>query len=98
VTTSHADALVIADVVAQWVLDKQADATQGSLAEEIEAGAEFYLSVHNAAGAVSAQPGVTVAEALIRMRAYAFTHDRPLRDVAQDVITRKLRFDEGRLK
>ena len=94
----HADALVMADVVARWVLDIQADATQGLLAGEIEAGAEFYLSVHNAAGAVSAQLGVTVAEALIRMRAYAFTHDRPLRDVAGDVITRKLRFDERSLK
>ena len=89
----HADALVMADVVAQWVLDMQADAPQGLLAEEIEVGAEFYLAVHNAAGAVSAQLGVTVAEALIRMRAYAFVHDRPLRDVAQDVIARKLRFE-----
>lgn len=91
----HADALLMADVVARWVLDTQAGATRGSLAAEIEAGAEFYLSVHNAAGAVSAQLGVTVAEALIRMRAYSFTHDRPLREVARDVITRKLRFDEG---
>lgn len=88
----HADALVVADVVAHWVLGIQADAPQGLLAQEIETGAEFYFSVHNAAGAVSAQLGVTVAEALIRMRAYAFTHDRPLRDVAQDVIARKLRF------
>jgi hypothetical protein len=46
----HTDAVVMADVVARWVLDMQADATQGSLAGEIEAGAEFYLSVHNAAG------------------------------------------------
>jgi GAF domain-containing protein len=88
----HADALVMADVVAHWVLDMQADAPQGLLAQEIEVGVEFYLSVHNAAGAVSVQLGVTVAEALIRMRAYAFTHDRPLLDVAQDVIARKLRF------
>jgi hypothetical protein len=94
----HADALVMADVVAQWVLDTQADAAPGSLAEEIEAGAEFHLSVHNAAGAVSVQLGVTVTEALILMRAYAFSNDRPLLDVAQDVIGRTLRFDEGPLK
>lgn len=88
----HADALVLADVVADWILGRQADAPRGDLAAELETGADFYLSVHNAAGAVSAQLGVSVAEALIRMRAYAFTHDRPLHDVAQDVITRKLRF------
>lgn len=88
----HADALVMADVVAHWVLDMQAGAPQGLLAEELDTGTDFYLSVHNAAGAVSAQLGVTVGEALVRMRAYAFTHDRPLPDVAQDVIARKLRF------
>lgn len=88
----HAAALVVADVVAHWIIDMQANAAQGLLAQELEVGSEFYLSVHNAAGAVSAQLGVTVAEALIRMRAYAFAQDRPLREVAQDVIDRKLRF------
>lgn len=88
----HADALVIADVVAQWVIGMQADAPAGFLAEEIEAGAELYHSVHNAAGAVAVQLGVSVGEALARMRAYAFSHDRSLRDVAQDVIDRRLRF------
>ena len=91
----HADALVVAEVVAHWVLDMQAEAPRGLLAPEIEIGAELYFSVHNAAGAVSAQLEISVAEAMIRMRAYAFTHDRPLRDVAQDVIARKIRFDEG---
>jgi AmiR/NasT family two-component response regulator len=47
--------------------------------------------VHNAAGIVSAQEGISVTEALIRLRAYAYSHDRLLRDVAQDVIARTLR-------
>ena len=54
----HADALVMADVVAQWVLDVQADAPPGALAAELEAGGEFYFVVHNAAGVVSVQLGV----------------------------------------
>ena len=41
---------------------------------------------------VSVQLGVSVTEALIRLRAYAFSHDRPLRDVAEDVVARRLRF------
>lgn len=89
----HANALVVADVVAHWVLGQQAEAPAGLLAPEIAAGGEFYHSVHNAAGAVAVQLGVTIAEALARMRAYAFSHDRSLRDVAQDVIDRKLRFE-----
>jgi len=47
--------------------------------------------VHNAAGMVSVQVGISVAEALILLRAFAFSHDRLLADVAQDVIDRKFR-------
>ena len=34
----HADALVMADVIARWVLDVQAGAPPGALAEELERG------------------------------------------------------------
>jgi len=89
----HADALVMADVVAQWVLDVQADAPPGTLAAELEAGGEFYFVVHNAAGVVSVQLGCTITEALIRLRAYGFSNDRLVRDVAKDVVARTLRFE-----
>jgi hypothetical protein len=88
----HADALVMADVVANWVLDMQASASPGSVAEELERDADFHFVVHNAAGAVSVQLGVSITEALIRLRGYAFSNDRPLRDVAEDVMARRLRF------
>ena len=88
----HADALVMADVAARWVLEVQAGAPPGGLAAELEVGADFHFVVHNAAGMVSVQLGVSVSEALIRLRAYAFSHDRLLADVAQDVVDRTLRF------
>ena len=87
----HADALVMADVMAHWVLETQAGAPPGALAEELEAGADFHFVVHNAAGMVSVQLGVSVTEALIRLRAYAFSQGRRLDDVAEDVVARKLR-------
>jgi len=87
----HADALVMADVAARWVLETQAGAPPGAVASELEAGADFHFAVHNAAGMVSVQAGISVAEALILLRAFAFSHDRLLADVAQDVIDRKLR-------
>jgi GAF domain-containing protein len=87
----HADALVVADVAARWVLEAQAGASPDTVAEELEAGADFHFAVHNAAGIVSVQEGISVAEALIRLRAFAFSSDRPLTDVAQDVIARRLR-------
>ena len=88
----HSDALVMADVIAKWVLDVQADAPPGSVAQELERDADLKSVVHNAAGAVSVQLGISVTEALIRLRAYAFSQDRLLREVAEDVMARKLRF------
>jgi len=87
----HADALVVADVAARWVLEAQAGAPFDTVAEELEAGADFHFAVHNAAGIVSVQQDISVTEAFIRLRAFAFSSDRPLADVAHDVIARKLR-------
>ncbi len=87
----HADALVVADVAARWVLEAQAGAPPDTVAGELEAGADFHFAVHNAAGMVSVQEGISVTEALIRLRAFAFSSDRLLADVAEDVIARRLR-------
>jgi hypothetical protein len=89
----HADALVMADVAAQAVLVLQANAPPGKMAAELEAGADFHYVVHQASGMVAAQLDVSVGHALIRLRAYAFGNDRPLSEVAKDVVARKLRFD-----
>ena len=87
----HADALVVADVAARWVLEAQAGAPVDAVAEALETGADFHFVVHNAAGMVSVQQGTSVTEALIRLRAYAFSNDRLLADVADDVVARRLR-------
>ena len=89
----HADGLVMADVIAQWVLDTQAGAPAGALAEGVELDADFHYGLHNAAGMVSVQVDVSVTEALVRPRAYAFGHDCPLGVVAEDVIAWRLRLD-----
>jgi AmiR/NasT family two-component response regulator len=87
----HADALVVADVAARWVLEAQAGAPVDVVAEELEVSADFHFAVHNAAGIVPVREGISVTEALIRLRAFAFSNDRLLADVAQDVISRRLR-------
>jgi GAF domain-containing protein len=89
----HADALVLADVAAELILMLQAQAPPGLLAAELEAGADFQYVVHQASGMVAAQLEVKVADALVRLRAYAFSNDRPLTQVAADVVARRLRFD-----
>lgn len=89
----YADALVMADVAAQALLVMQAKAPPGDLAAELEASADFQYVVRQASGMVAAQLEVSVGQALIRLRAYAFGNDRPLTEVAQDVVARSLRFD-----
>ncbi len=91
----HADALVMADVAAQFVLATQADAPLDTVSEVLEAGANFHLVEHEASGMMSAQLDVTVGEALIRLRAHAFSHDMALIDVARAVVDRRLRFDSS---
>ena len=89
----HADALVMADIAAHAVLMLQANAPPGQLAVELEARADFEYVVHQASGMVAAQLEVSVGQALIRLRAYAFGNDRPLAEVAREVVARTLRFD-----
>jgi len=89
----HADALVLADVAAQAVLVLQAGAPPGDLAAQLETDADFHYAVHQASGMVAAQLNITVGQALIRLRAYAFGNDRRLAEVARDVLARRLRFD-----
>ena len=88
-----ADALVMADVAAQALLVLQANAPPGQIATELEADANFQYVVHQATGMVAAQLEVSVGQALIRLKAYAFGNSRALTDVAHDVVARRLRFD-----
>lgn len=88
----HADALAMAEVAARQVLAMQANAPAGEIAAEMETGGNLRLVVHQASGMVAAQLEVSVAEALIRLRARAFAEQRPLTDLATDVVERRLRF------
>jgi hypothetical protein len=88
----HAEALAVAEVLAEWVLDAQASAPAGSIARELEVDSDFNFVVQNAAGMISVQLGISVTEALIRLRAHAFSDNRLAREVAEDVVSRRLRF------
>jgi AmiR/NasT family two-component response regulator len=46
-----------------------------------------------AQGMVMMQLGVSIGEALARLRAYAFAENRRLEEVARDVVERRLRLD-----
>lgn len=87
------EAVSLADVVTRRVLDLQADAEPGSLASELATADTLRATVHQASGMLSARSDITVDEALLRLRAYAFMADRPINDVARDVVARQLSID-----
>jgi len=87
-----ADALVLADTACALLLDgapRDGSRPNGHWPEQ--AGPQ-HPEVHQATGMIIVQLGVTAAVALIRLRAYAYAQDRRLRDVAADVVARRLRF------
>jgi GAF domain len=88
----HADALVMADVIARTVLNLQAQSEFG--AGPADFGTDIHPAVHQAAGMVSVQLNISVGDALVRLRAHAFAADRQLGEVAGAVIARRLRFDD----
>ncbi|WP_320780182.1 ANTAR domain-containing protein [Streptomyces sp. CRN 30] len=56
-------------------------------------GADLYrAAVHQAAGMISVQAGIGLPEALVVLRAYAFSHDRAVMEVAEDVLARRVHF------
>ena len=89
----HADSLVLAEVAARAVLAMQAHAPPGALSTELEEGANLRFVVHQASGMVAAQLGVSVGEALARLRAYAFGNDVLLTEAAEAIVARTLRLD-----
>jgi hypothetical protein len=90
-----ADALIFADIVLVLALDRLGGITPHP--EEFVDGAfsDRRAVVHQATGMVSVQLDVTVTEALARLRARAYAHDRRLAEVAADVVARRLWFDPG---
>jgi hypothetical protein len=89
-----AQGVVLADVAGQIVLALQAGAPEGQVHELLAGEPPHWAEVHQATGMVSAQLGAPVDEAFVRLRAYAFVEHRALRDVARDVVARRLRLEE----
>ncbi|MEV4503338.1 GAF and ANTAR domain-containing protein [Streptomyces klenkii] len=85
------DALILAAAVTAVVLDGGQGVEQFAAGE----GTAFLhrAVVHQASGMISVQAGVTVAQALVLLRAHAYRYELALLQVAEDVVARRLRFD-----
>ena len=61
--------------------------------ETSEVGSWLSAEIYQAAGMVTVQLDVDITEALARMRAYAYAEERPLSEVARDIVARRLRLE-----
>jgi GAF domain-containing protein len=92
--TELALALVFAEVAVATLLDGQ-DGTPAGGAGGLDDEVEHHAELFQAQGMVMVQLGVSLAEALIRIRAFTFAENRSLHDVATDIVERRLHFDRN---
>jgi ANTAR domain len=88
------DALVFADTATLLLMGAR-DLTTGDGGPG-SGGQPEYLAAHRAeidqaTGMLTEQLGVAIADAFVRLRAYAYAHDLPLGEVARDIVARRLR-------
>jgi hypothetical protein len=90
------DALVFADTATLLLLEVQDQAAGDSMAGTGPGGQPAELGLHRAeidqaTGMLTEQLGTGIANAFVRLRAYAFANDLRLADVARDIVARRLR-------
>jgi hypothetical protein len=85
-----ANALALAGIVTGALIDGQDEAGDGAAPTGVERALESRFAVYQAQGMVMIQLGVPLGEAMARLRAHAYAHDRSLGSVARDVVARTL--------
>jgi hypothetical protein len=90
---AFAQALTFADVATEMLLDGQEQAIPGSADAGLDEALDDRFELHQAQGMVMVQLGISLGDALTRIRAHAFANDHSLSDVAAHVVSRQIRFD-----
>ena len=88
---SLAQALTFAEVAVETLLDAQGKAVVGEAAEGLDRALDSHYAIYQAQGMTMVDLGAPLADALARLRAHAYAHDRPLQEVARDIVAGRLR-------
>lgn len=83
-----------AEIALQMVLDGQDEAGPQHLATGLEDALAYRLEVYQAQGMVMVDLGVSLAEAMVRLRAHAFAVDLTVNEVAKDIVAGRIRLDQ----
>jgi hypothetical protein len=92
-TTAFGDAVTLAHLGAQAVIALSAQAPPDGFPGDL-ADARLRAEVHQATGMISAQLDVGIEEAFVRLQAHAYATGRRIGEVGDDVVGRRLRFDD----
>lgn len=97
-STALAGGVLAAELAALPLLDLMSSDLDAAVAEPASsAHRELTLltrvEVYQATGMLIHQLNVGPAEALVRLRGYAYAHDRAVNDVAWDIVERRLRLE-----
>jgi hypothetical protein len=88
-----ADALVFADFALQLLLDASSGISGQADYGLLNGLSDSRAEVYQATGMISVQLGVSLEDALVRLRAHAFGGSTGIGEVAGDVVARRLRFE-----
>ena len=88
---SLTQAVTFAEVAMGLLVDGQDAAQVGRTTAEIDDALAYRLEVYQAQGMVMVDLGVSISEAMARLRGHAYAEGRPISDVARDIVAAKLR-------
>jgi hypothetical protein len=92
-TDQVAHGYILADIATWTILGLQAGAAQDGLSELLAGEPPHWAEIHQATGKVAAQLGISLEEALVRLRGRAFASGRPLRVIAREIVGGQLRLE-----
>lgn len=87
-------ALTFAQVATTALLDGQLRADRGHTPDGIDDVLDSRYALHQAQGMVMVQLDISLADAMARLRAYAYADERGLDQVAADIVARRLTLEQ----
>jgi hypothetical protein len=86
------DAELVADLITHLVIGLQSETASETIAFALD-DSDYRAVVHQATGMISAQLDCSVEEALVRLRGRAFAAERPIDEMAEEVVAGSIRFE-----
>jgi len=86
-------ALTVTELITQIVIGLQSQVSSEAIAFAL-VESDYRAVVYQATGMISVQLGCSVDEALVRLRGHAFVAERPVDEIAEQVVDGSVRFHE----